>query len=211
MLLPQAVKVQMGYGIPAAAMIAQAALETGWGKYVLSGSNNLFNIKGEGPNGHVTVDAWEVVDGKNTSYPSDFRAYHSYEESFADYADMISSMERYAPAMAAKNDPEEYIRRIAAGGYATDPDYSSKIISTMRANNLVELVKDYIAEVLCKAFIDLGGVKTEMADDIEFLAKKGIVFGQDSPIGKIFRPNEPITRAEAASVVARALRFLGVK
>ena len=85
-----AVEVQEEHGIPALAMLAQSALETGWGRHVskdIYGGNdslNLFNIKGEGSLGYVHVRTWEIIDGKKVEIVDHFRAYKSYKESFED-------------------------------------------------------------------------------------------------------------------------------
>ncbi len=143
LLLPHAIVVQRRYGLPAAAMIAQAALETGWGSAVLQrpdgqSSHNLFNIKGEGPAGTVEVRAWEHVNGQDVSVPSRFRCYRSYEESFADYAQLIAGSARYATAYADSNNPVAYVEALAMAGYATDPSYASKVISIMDDFDLIE-------------------------------------------------------------------------
>ncbi len=150
-LLPHATAVQRRYGLPAAAMIAQAALETGWGPAVLQrpdgqSSHNLFNIKGEGPAGLVEVRAWEHINGQDVSIPSQFRCYHSYEESFADYAELITQAERYAPAMAVRGNPVSYIEAITLAGYATDPSYARKVISIMDDFDLIATVERALYE-----------------------------------------------------------------
>lgn len=125
-------------GIPWEVMLAQAALETGWGSRVSTDrvtgkySYNLFNIKGEGPNGFVEVMTTEYYRGKPEKVIPRFRAYHNFEESFEDYAKLITKARRYKPAMAVKDNPEEFARQLQKCGYATDPRYADKLISVMR-------------------------------------------------------------------------------
>ncbi|HBK61308.1 MAG TPA: flagellar assembly peptidoglycan hydrolase FlgJ, partial [Firmicutes bacterium] len=94
LLRPHAERVFDETGIPVEIMLAQAALETGWlGKTVRDkrtgqDSLNLFNIKGEGPTGSVTVDVVEYSKGRKVWQEAQFRAYNDYAESFSDYASL---------------------------------------------------------------------------------------------------------------------------
>lgn len=138
LLRPHAERVHARTGIPVEIMIAQAALETGWLKYPtrdkLSGrdSRNLFNIKGKGPAGSVTILTTEYVRGERQKVEAAFRAYNSYEESFDDYARLLTSNPRYAPAMAVRSDPAAFAQALQRCGYATDPQYAAKLVSIMR-------------------------------------------------------------------------------
>ena len=114
-------------------MIAQAALETGWGKYQLRDANgqpsyNLFNIKAgrSWQGGTVSVAATEYVDGRALSETSRFRAYGSYRESFRDYARLIGTSPRYAEVVG-QQDAASFARELQAAGYATDPRYAEKL------------------------------------------------------------------------------------
>lgn len=152
-VLPGSCTIQQRTGLPAAVMIAQACLETGWGKYVSKDMNtgqfsfNLFNIKGVGPAGSVLVKTWEVYNGVSQTVNDYFRAYSDYSESFADYANLITQNSRYAPAVAAQADPEEYARQLQYCGYATDPAYASKLIQIIHANNIVERVNQAMQNI----------------------------------------------------------------
>jgi len=138
LLRPHAERVNQRTGIPVEVMLAQAALETGWLAKPTRDMNtgrdsfNLFNIKGTGPAGSVTCRTTEYVRGQRTAVDARFRAYHSYEESFADYVRLITTNQRYAPAMAVKSNPVEFARALQRCGYATDPQYANKLISIMR-------------------------------------------------------------------------------
>lgn len=132
-LLPHAQAASRETGIPAEFMIAQAALETGWGKYQLRDANgqpshNLFNIKaGRSWQGDtVSVAATEYVDGRAVSETSQFRAYGSYRESFRDYARLIGESPRYA-GVVGQQDAAGFARELQAAGYATDPRYAEKL------------------------------------------------------------------------------------
>lgn len=133
-LLPTAKYVAGRSGVDPKMLIAQAALETGWGKHVIkhangSSSYNLFNIKAdENWTGKtVTKDVNEYRDGVMMKQRSRFRAYDSFTESFQDYMHLVQSSERYAKAMSHRNEPQAYINQLHRAGYATDPHYSTKV------------------------------------------------------------------------------------
>jgi flagellar protein FlgJ len=123
-------------GIPAKFMLGQAALESGWGRREIKGrdgtnSNNLFGIKA-GPDwkGRVVETATtEYVNGKPQTRIEKFRAYDSYADSFKDYARLLSSNPRYEKALAAagSTDAAGFARHLQKAGYATDPNYASKL------------------------------------------------------------------------------------
>lgn len=114
-------------------LIAQAALETGWGRHVLGSaegsSNNLFNVKAganwKGPT--VEISSGEYIDGDYRQEPSSFRVYRSLDEAFADYVSLIKDSPRYQGAVAPERSDLDYLEYIHRAGYATDPDYVAKI------------------------------------------------------------------------------------
>ena len=121
-------------GIPASYMLGQAGHETGWGKSEIRGDNgsnsfNLFGIKAGGSwNGKVAeIATAEYVDGIPRKVKAKFRAYDSYEESFRDYARLISENPRYAKAMQSTGSATAYASALQKAGYATDPLYASKL------------------------------------------------------------------------------------
>ncbi len=71
-------------------------------KYTGKEAFNLFNIKGEGPAGSVMANDIDYIKGKKVHVEAEFRAYNSYEESFADYASLLTEAQRYAPALAVR-------------------------------------------------------------------------------------------------------------
>lgn len=111
---PYALWVQEAYGIPAAALIAQSALETGWGRHVPR--NNLFGITKQGR----------------------LKGYSSILDSFLDYVSVITRLSRYKLARSLYHNPEAYILALKLAGYAEDPRYAEKIIQIMRDYRLLE-------------------------------------------------------------------------
>ncbi len=120
-------------GVDARALVAQAALETGWGRRGISrgdgaSSNNLFGIKATGWSGErVTTGTHEYVGGVKQSQTADFRAYASPAESFADYVRLLKTNPRYQQALNAGTDIRGFAQGLQRAGYATDPSYAAKI------------------------------------------------------------------------------------
>lgn len=126
-------------GIPASFMIGQAALESGWGKREIKGtdgtaSHNLFGIKANAGWQGKTVEAvtTEYINGVPQKRIEKFRAYDSYADSFKDFAKLIADSPRYQQAMAHLSDVKGYAQAIQDAGYATDPHYASKLISVVQ-------------------------------------------------------------------------------
>jgi len=132
-------------GIPASFMLAQAAHESGWGKREIvarDGTNsfNVFGIKaGANWTGKtVDVQTTEYVDGRAQKVVAKFRAYDSYEAAFKDYGQLLGSNQRYAQVVAqaqqantsagaSKGGAERFAQGLQKAGYATDPEYASKL------------------------------------------------------------------------------------
>ena len=134
-MLPAALAAEQVTGIPAHFMVAQAALETGWGRFEPrradgSPSFNSFGIKAGANWRGATVDATttEVVAGLAQTRVERFRAYGSYEEAFGDYANLLAGNPRYAGIVGAQ-EPGRFARGLQAAGYATDPHYAAKLES----------------------------------------------------------------------------------
>ena len=132
-LWPQAHEASRATGIPAHFMIAQAALETGWGKSELrfadgSTTYNLFGIKaGRSWNGAVAeATTTEYVNGVAQKTVERFRAYSSYAEAFRDYASLLASNPRYAGVLN-QQDAAGFAKGLQRAGYATDPMYADKL------------------------------------------------------------------------------------
>ncbi|MFT6770747.1 flagellar assembly peptidoglycan hydrolase FlgJ [Congregibacter sp.] len=141
-LRPAAEQTARELGVDSDVLLAQAALETGWGKHVSAdqrgSSNNFFNIKAgagwEGPT--VSVQTIEYRDGVAVRETARFRAYDSAAESFADYAALIKGSPRYSEAQELAADGEQYLRELQRAGYATDPAYADKVLSILERGDL---------------------------------------------------------------------------
>jgi len=136
-LRPHAERAAAALGIDADVLIAQAALETGWGRHVIRDADgrstfNLFGIKASGGwrGPRASVSTLEFVDGLPERRRESFRAYGSIAESFDDYVSLVRGSQRYRKALAAGT-PGAYVRALAAGGYSTDPDYADKILAIL--------------------------------------------------------------------------------
>ncbi len=140
---PEAEVAAAELGIDPKLLLAQAALETGWGQSLPRSengyaSNNLFGIKATGNWDGPKVSRWtlEYRDGIAERRRESFRAYESTAESFADYVRLVRENHRYEGAVGAADDPEAYARGIVEGGYATDPEYLDKWLSIYRGESL---------------------------------------------------------------------------
>ncbi|MEW5788708.1 MAG: flagellar assembly peptidoglycan hydrolase FlgJ [Pseudomonadota bacterium] len=131
-LRPHAEAAQQTTGVPARFILAQAALESGWGaREIKDGegrtSHNLFGIKaGKSWDGAaVETTTTEYRGGLATKLTQRFRSYADYAAAFSDYANLLKA--RYADALAAGQDAAGFADGLAAGGYATDPAYAGKL------------------------------------------------------------------------------------
>jgi flagellar protein FlgJ len=137
--------VQNKIGVPFQVVIAQAALETGWGQKIIkdqqgSSSNNLFNIKADNrwAGEQIQKDTLEFELGAMVKKSAPFRAYQSLEESFDDYVSFLSGNDRYQDALQNTNNVEHFLQGLQKAGYATDPQYANKIMATLRTvTNLI--------------------------------------------------------------------------
>jgi flagellar protein FlgJ len=133
-VLPAAKAAAEKLGVDPEVVVAHAALETGWGRSVPMGTDgkpsfNLFGIKS---GGHWTGNASfastsEFAGGRMQTTVASFRAYDSPEHSIQDYAGFLQSSPRYAGALNTGSDVGAFARGLQQGGYATDPDYVSKL------------------------------------------------------------------------------------
>ena len=122
--LPYAQSVSQRTGLDPRLVLAQSALETGYGK---SAPNmNFFGIKSHGRNGGETLQTSEFVDGRMVSQPASFRGYDGPAQSFQDYAEFIMSNPRYEGVRSAQGLGDQ-IAEMAKSGYATDPQYGAKL------------------------------------------------------------------------------------
>lgn len=140
--LPGAAKAWLKYGVNPIGMMAQAALETGWGKS--APGNMFFGIKAtpSWTGKTQTLYTTEYIDGEKKRIPQTFRAYNTPAESFEDYARLIATTARYSSAMSYPGYPQtnQYLEAVYNGGYATDPNYLDKCISI--ANTIKKVVSE---------------------------------------------------------------------
>jgi hypothetical protein len=131
---------QKSTGVPASVTVAQAILESDWGRSRLTRQgNNLFGIKalnGPGPEGVVTLATWEHTPSGDVIVQAPFRAYTTLEQSIDDHGKFFNSNKRYAGALAVADDPRAFAHAIQDAGYATDPGYAGKLIKLMDKYNL---------------------------------------------------------------------------
>jgi flagellar protein FlgJ len=131
---PHAERAASALGIPAKVLVAQAALETGWGKHQIKNadgcaSHNYFGIKADASwtGARATVTTTEYTNGKPHTETAQFRSYGSAAEAFDDYATFVKSNPRYADALRHGGNAEHYVQGLQKAGYATDPAYARKI------------------------------------------------------------------------------------
>lgn len=139
-LMPAAKQAAQKLGLEPLALLAQAALETGWGQRTFKtaeGNNsfNFFGIKAHNSwQGDVAVvDTLEYRQGVAQKEKAKFRAYESPEQSLGDYVDFIKSNPRYQQAVAMADNPKAYFQQLQAAGYATDPNYAQKILAVFNS------------------------------------------------------------------------------
>ncbi len=143
-LLPHAQKAGEELGIDPRAILAQAALETGWGKSVIRHTNgrssyNLFNIKADSrwSGEQVGKRTLEYRNGVTVREQASFRSYSSLEECFADYTAFLKNSSRYRDALATDSGGE-FAEQLQKAGYATDPAYAGKIKRILNSDLLVQ-------------------------------------------------------------------------
>lgn len=145
-LLPHAQQAAQALGVDANMLLAQAALETGWGQAVIKngqGENsfNLFNIKAD--------KSWQGKQAKSMTLEYDggvakkemagFRSYDSYKASFDDYVNFIKTNPRYSEALKKAGNAGQYLHELQQAGYATDPRYAEKVMTIYRSQTAERL------------------------------------------------------------------------
>lgn len=146
-LLPHARRVAEELGVHPLGIIAQAALETGWGQRIPAradggSSLNLFGIKAgsEWAGQRASRATIEFEGGAATRRTATFRAYDSLSHAFADYARLLKTDPRYQGAVSGGADPSRFAEGLQKAGYATDPDYAAKIRSILQGPTLRKVV-----------------------------------------------------------------------
>ncbi|NHI00124.1 MULTISPECIES: flagellar assembly peptidoglycan hydrolase FlgJ [Oceanimonas] len=137
-LLPAATAAAERLGLDPKAMVAQAALETGWGKKIIGkkngeSSHNLFGIKAD--NSWKAQKTWvntlEYEQGIAVQVRAPFRSYASFDDSFNDYVRFLNDNPRYGQALQQTGSPRQYFQALQQAGYATDPNYASKLSAVL--------------------------------------------------------------------------------
>ena len=150
-LYPAAQQAAEELGIDPKALLAQAAIETGWGQHMIhntSGQNshNLFGIKADRrwQGDRAMVNTVEFEQGIATTKRAPFRMYDSFAESMQDYVGFVKQNPRYENAVKHSQSPENYFSELQKAGYATDPNYADKVMAVFEG----EQFKQYSPEKL---------------------------------------------------------------
>ena len=141
-MLPMAKEAADRIGVDPRYLVAQAALETGWGKSVMraqdgSSSHNLFGIKAssnwKGDSARAITS--EFRNGAMVKETAEFRSYASYKDSFHDLVTLLQTNNRYQDVVKSADNPEQFVRELQKAGYATDPNYATKISQIAKQMN----------------------------------------------------------------------------
>lgn len=137
-------------GVDPKVILAQAALETNWGKSIIhhqdgDSTHNLFNIKADSKwqDKLVSLDAIEQESGIFVKQKSKFRSYASYADSFMDYAHLLTKSGRYNDAIQAAGNPERFLTKLQEAQYATDQKYSEKIMDIYSSTKFNDLFNKF--------------------------------------------------------------------
>lgn len=146
-LYPAAVKVSQETGMSKELILAQAAEETGWGKHVLAGTNNIFNIKASSDwHGQTkTFNVWEIENGKKVWKDQEFRVYGSVEEALRDRVKFLEQNPRYAKAglfdEGTKGNVDKEAAALQKAGYATDPNYAKQLVAVANSPTMRQAIQ----------------------------------------------------------------------
>ena len=144
----QAKKAASKIGVSPAVIVAQSALETGWGKHIIKDKNgdssfNLFNVKahrnwdGE----KAAQSTLEFEQGIAVRKVEPFRVYNNFSEAFDDFVNFLKSNNRYQGALENAENSERFLQKLQKAGYATDPNYADKIINILNSDNFKDVVE----------------------------------------------------------------------
>ncbi len=146
---PYAQKAAKQLNIDPQVLVAQAALETGWGRGVIKhpdgrSTHNLFGIKAGAAwqKDAASVPTLEYRDGVAVKERASFRSYGSLAEGFQDYVNYLQSNPRYKDALSNAADPQKFSNALQAAGYATDPNYARKIGNVLGGDTLASAMAD---------------------------------------------------------------------
>ncbi|MEK7259330.1 MAG: flagellar assembly peptidoglycan hydrolase FlgJ [Pseudomonadota bacterium] len=142
-LYPLAERAAERIGVDPRMLLAQSALETGWGRRMIArpdgvSTHNLFGIKADErwSGARASVNTTEYQDGVVRMEKAAFRSYDSFEDSFNDYVDFLEGNPRYREALDNSHDAESFARHLQEAGYATDPVYARKLTRVMHSNTM---------------------------------------------------------------------------
>jgi len=146
---PHAERAGRKLGVAPEAIVAQAALETGWGKHVMpdkdgGSSFNLFGIKASGgwSGEQVSKQTLEFEDGVPRRQSAKFRAYTDVAGTFDDYTRFLSDNPRYSNVRGHGNDVSGFASALQASGYATDPHYADKITRVLESPTMKSVIRE---------------------------------------------------------------------
>lgn len=145
-LAPHAKELQEQYGILPSIILGQAILESNWGESSLASKyNNLFGIKASEGEKSVTLSTQEFVNEEWITIDGDFRVYNSWEESMNDHTLLFANGVSWNPdlyqSVLTASTYQEAAQALQDSGYATDPNYASKVISVIEENQLDQFDK----------------------------------------------------------------------
>jgi flagellar protein FlgJ len=142
-VLPTITRAAQTLGVSPLGLLAQAALETGWGKRMAhtaegAPSLNMFGIKADDSwqGARASANTLEFSAGVASQRHTAFRAYASIQDSVSDFANLLKGSPRYARAVAAGGDAQAYVNGIGQSGYATDPEYGNKLNEILNGSTL---------------------------------------------------------------------------
>ena len=145
-LFPVAEKVAGEIGLDPKALVAQAAVETGWGQHMIhssggQNSHNLFGIKAgrDWSGDKQVVETLEYTQGLPKKQKAAFRSYNDFQSSMQDYVQFIKDSPRYRNAVEQSAEPNAYFQQLQQAGYATDPKYAEKVMSVFNSDKLAGL------------------------------------------------------------------------
>jgi flagellar protein FlgJ len=138
-IAPAAQASQRATRIPASIKMAQAIIESAWGKSKLTvEGHNYFGIKAVQGQDYCEFPTKEFIDGKPEIVQAKFARYASATECFLAHARLLAGLKRYAPAMACCNDPAQFAAQLQKCGYSTNPQYADLLMSLVREFNLTQ-------------------------------------------------------------------------
>jgi len=146
---PHAERAARRLDVAPEAIVAQAALETGWGQHVMpdergESSFNLFGIKAHGgwQGEQVSRRTLEFENGVPRPQTARFRAYSNVAATFSDYAEFLTDNPRYRAVSGHGDDVAGFANALQSAGYATDPQYANKITRVLESPTMQSVIRD---------------------------------------------------------------------